>query len=144
MADQKQYFHASPHAFAPGDRVIPGKHVGANGARTFKHGDVSNAHVFMARNVTDAQTWARIIGPAALAGDVHIYLVRPTGKVKDTSSDESRTSEAVVIKRVLTLPEPQQFVPYETRWDHDFVEPDAAPSSTSAPPRCGGEELADQ
>ena len=121
--DQPQYFHASPHEFSPGDRVLAGAKVGANGTRTFKHGNVSNRHVFMARTLDDAKTWARIIGPAAWAGDVHIYLVRPTGKVTDTDTDESRTAGAVVIDRVLTLAEPQQYDPLNSRWDHDFTTP---------------------
>lgn len=115
------HFHASPQVFAPGDTLIPGASLGRS---TFRHGEVTNRHVFTSRSLTDAQEWARLIGPL-VDGDVFIYTVRPQGRARRTDSDEWRCSSATVVAPVAVIRQPAAYSPGCVRWTHDF-DPHAA------------------
>lgn len=117
MPAPKRYFHASPHPFTSGDVLTPGSDRGVS---TFKHGEVTNTRVFLTDNPTDAETWARIIGPCYWE-TVYIYEVRPAARVYRRDTDALTTSSAVVLRAVATLEEPAEFNRSVVQWDHEIV-----------------------
>lgn len=87
----QQFFHASPHAFEPGDMVEPGHNA------VFRYsGGIRDHLVWFTASRNNAVQWARSVGDADTDHQRgHVYEVEPTGHYSpDTNPTGPREFES--------------------------------------------------
>lgn len=100
----KTYYHASPHEFSPGDRIVPGDDIGKNNFGTTHHRD----KVFLHRDYEVSHDWAHTLQEGSGGKPVHVYEVEAPETSRAHQKDSTDGYEYVapyarVTKKIETL-----------------------------------------